>query len=163
MTKQIEAGRHEIDMTRGPLLGKILKFSLPVVMTNVLQLLFNAADTIIVGRFDGSLALAAVGATSAVIFLITNLFMGLSLGTGVAVAQHKGAGEEKAVSETFPILFPSLRQGLLFHLRAVLLPPHNNCVLRAFLLRVLFRRRHSSCNPTMWLHAPPARGQIQAT
>lgn len=100
MAKQLDAGRREIDMTKGPLLGKILKFSLPVVLTNLLQLLFNAADTIIVGRFDGSLALAAVGATSAVIFLITNLFMGLSLGTGVAVAQHKGAGEETAVSET---------------------------------------------------------------
>lgn len=122
MTKQTQAGRREIDMTRGPLLGKILKFSLPVVLTNVLQLLFNAADTIIVGRFDGSLALAAVGATSAVIFLITNLFMGLSLGTGVAVAQHKGAGEENDVSETVHTsMLTSIIGGILVCITGLLL------------------------------------------
>jgi len=94
--------RNEIDMTHGPLLGKILKFAAPVVLTNVLQLLYNAADMAIVGQFDadGSGSLAAVGATSSIIHLVTNIFMGLSLGTGVAVAQHKGAGEEEDVSKT---------------------------------------------------------------
>ncbi len=96
------ANRNEIDMTRGPLLGKIIKFAAPVVLTNVLQLLYNAADMAIVGQFDadGSGALAAVGATSSIIHLVTNIFMGLSLGTGVSVAQHKGAGEEEDVRQT---------------------------------------------------------------
>lgn len=96
------ATQNGMDMTRGPLLGKILKFAAPVVLTNVLQLLYNAADIVVVGQFseNGSQALAAVGATSPIIHLITNAFMGLSLGTGVAVAQHKGAGEDEEVSKT---------------------------------------------------------------
>ena len=96
------ATRSQMDMTRGPLLGKILKFAAPVVLTNVLQLLYNAADIAIVGQFteNGSQALAAVGATSPIIHLVTNAFMGLSLGTGVAVAQHKGAGEDEEVHKT---------------------------------------------------------------
>lgn len=96
------AKRNEIDMTRGPLFGKIMQFAAPVVLTNVLQLLYNAADIAIVGQFgeNGSHSLAAVGATSSIIHLVTNVFMGLSLGTGVAVAQHKGAGEEEEVRKT---------------------------------------------------------------
>lgn len=94
--------RYEMDMTTGPLLGKMIRFALPVVASNVLQLLYNAADSIIVGRFDtdGKLALAAVGSTASIIHLVTNLFIGFFLGASIIIAQFKGAGREDEVSKT---------------------------------------------------------------
>ncbi len=94
--------RHEIDMTSGPLLGKMLRFAFPVIISNVLQLLYNAADSIIVGRFaeDGQNALAAVGSTSSIIHLVTNLFIGFFLGGSIIIAQFKGAGDDNEVSRT---------------------------------------------------------------
>jgi len=83
--------KYEMDMCNGPLLGKIIIFSLPIMAMNILQLLFNAADMIVVGRFSGSEALAGVGATGPLVNLIINLFMGLSVGTSVIVAQDYGA------------------------------------------------------------------------
>ena len=74
------AKKYEIDMCNGPLLGKMLKFYFPLMASSMLQLLFNAADIIVVGRFAGSDALAAVGSTSSLINLLTNLFLGLSIG-----------------------------------------------------------------------------------
>ena len=68
-------------MCNGPLLGKILVFTFPLMLSGVLQLLFNAADIVVVGRFSGAHALAAVGSTSALINLLVNVFMGLSIGT----------------------------------------------------------------------------------
>ena len=91
---------YEMDMTSGPLLGKIVRFSLPLMATGVLQLLYNAADIVVVGQFAGSSALAAVGSTGALINLIVSVFMGLSTGVSVAVARHYGAGQYKDVSET---------------------------------------------------------------
>lgn len=91
---------HDIDMCSGPLFSKILIFSLPIIAMNILQLMFNAADMIVVGRFSGSAALGAVGATGALINLIVNLFMGLSVGTSVIVAQDYGAGQSDAVSRS---------------------------------------------------------------
>ena len=87
-------------MTHGPLLGKIVRFAIPLAISGILQLLFNAADIIVVGRFSGSQALAAVGSTSALINLIVNLFIGLSVGTNVLVAQYYGAGKQKDLQET---------------------------------------------------------------
>jgi putative MATE family efflux protein len=89
-----------MDMCSGPLFGKILIFALPIMAMNILQLLFNAADMVVVGRFSGSEALAAVGATGSLINLIVNLFMGLSVGTSVMVAQDCGAGKSAAVSRS---------------------------------------------------------------
>lgn len=94
------SGSFEIDMTHGPLLGKIVRFAIPLAISGILQLLFNAADIIVVGRFSGSQALAAVGSTSALINLIVNLFIGLSVGTNVLVAQYYGAGDQKSLSDT---------------------------------------------------------------
>ena len=71
---------YEIDMCNGPLLGKILVFSVPLMLSGILQLLFNAADIIVVGRFAGSTALAAVGSTASLINLMINVFVGLSVG-----------------------------------------------------------------------------------
>lgn len=90
----------DIDMCSGPLFTNILIFALPIMVMNILQLLFNAADMIIVGRFSGSEALAAVGATGSLINLIVNLFMGLSVGTSVIVAQDYGAGRPNAISRS---------------------------------------------------------------
>lgn len=91
---------YEIDMCNGPLLGKLLIFSGPLILSGILQLLFNAADIVVVGRFTGSHALAAVGSTSALINLLVNLFIGLSIGTNVLVARYYGAKKEKEVSNT---------------------------------------------------------------
>ncbi len=90
--------KHEMDMTEGPLLKKILYFSLPLIFTGLLQCLYNAADLIVVGHFRGHIALAAVGSTSALNHLIVGLFMGISVGAGVCVAQHIGAKEHDKVS-----------------------------------------------------------------
>lgn len=91
---------YEMDMCNGPLVGKILLFAFPLILSSVLQLLFNAADIVVVGRFTGAEALAAVGATSALINLLVNVFMGLSIGTNVLTAQGYGARDEKGVQDT---------------------------------------------------------------
>ena len=93
-------GSFEIDMTNGPLVGKIIRFAIPLALSGILQLLFNAADIIVVGQFVGPQALAAVGSTSALINLIVNLFIGLSVGANVLVAQYYGASDTKALRET---------------------------------------------------------------
>jgi len=90
----------EMDMCNGPLLGKILLFAIPLMLSGILQLLFNAADIIVVGRFVGHQALAAVGSTSSLINLLVNVFIGLSVGTNVLVANYYGARKEDMVSET---------------------------------------------------------------
>lgn len=87
-------------MIHGPLLGKILLFTLPLMASSILQLLFNAADIIVVGRYAGSDALAAVGSTGALINLLTNMFIGFSVGANVLVARYYGAGKPDEVSET---------------------------------------------------------------
>ena len=91
---------YEIDMCNGPLLGKILLFSIPLMLSGILQLLFNAADIIVVGRFSGSTALAAVGSTSSLINLLINIFVGLSVGVNVLVARYYGGQKERDVQET---------------------------------------------------------------
>ena len=101
----------EIDMTNGPLLGKIVRFAIPLAISGILQLLFNAADIIVVGRFSGPGALAAVGSTSALINLIVNLFIGLSVGTNVLVAQYYGASRGKDLRET---VHTSILSSLIF-------------------------------------------------
>ena len=88
-----------MNMTEGPLFGKIVMFALPLMLSGILQLLYNAADTIVVGRFaeNGQTALAAVGSTGALTNLIVNLFIGLSVGTSVAVSHALGARNDDDV------------------------------------------------------------------
>lgn len=95
----VKKDKYEIDMCNGPLLGKILVFSLPLMLSGILQLLFNAADIVVVGQFAGSEALAAVGATSSLINLLVNVFIGLSVGANVLVARFYGAGLHKDLEE----------------------------------------------------------------
>ena len=87
------------DYTQGPMFGKIIWFMLPVMFTGIIQLLYNAADMVVVGNWadNADAAVAAVGACGALINLIVNLFMGLSVGAGVAVAQKIGAGDHDGV------------------------------------------------------------------
>ena len=89
---------YEIDMLNGPVMPKLLSFALPLALSSVLQLTFNAADVIVVGRFEGDAALAAVGAPGALINLLINLFLGLSVGANVVVAQYRGSGDFKQTS-----------------------------------------------------------------
>lgn len=86
---------YEMDMCTGPLLKKLLIFAVPLILSGVLQLLFNAADIVVVGKFAGSHALAAVGSTGALINLFTNVFIGFSIGTNVLVAQYFGAKDKE--------------------------------------------------------------------
>lgn len=92
--------KHEIDMCNGPILPRLLAFTLPLMCSSVLQLLFNAADIIVVGKFAGDNALAAVGSNTALINLLTNFFLGLSIGANVLVARFHGAKEEQEVADT---------------------------------------------------------------
>ena len=91
---------YEIDMCNGPLTRKIITYCIPLALSGILQLLYNAADIIVVGRFTGPTALAAVGSTGSLINLIVNLLIGLSVGASVCVANFYGAGREKDVRET---------------------------------------------------------------
>ena len=95
-----KAKRYEIDMCNGPVLKKMLIFSIPLICSGVLQLLFNAVDVIVVGRFAGDNSLAAVGATTSLINLLVNLFVGLSIGANVLVARFYGAKQQKELDET---------------------------------------------------------------
>ena len=91
---------YEIDMCNGPILQGVLRFALPLALSGILQLTFNAADVIVVGQFAGQTALAAVGSTGALINLIINLFAGLSTGVNVLVANYRGAGRDEDASKT---------------------------------------------------------------
>ena len=92
MTQKQKRG-YEIDMLNGPLTGKILLFALPLMLSSLLQLMFNAADVVVVGRFAGKEALAAVGSNGSLINLFINLFIGLSVGTNVVIARDLGSGK----------------------------------------------------------------------
>lgn len=90
---------YHLDMTQGNLLKNIFLFSVPLMLMNCLQMVFNAADTIVVGKYSGETALAAVGATSSVIFLLISLFNGLSVGTNVVVSKYIGARDDANTSK----------------------------------------------------------------
>lgn len=92
--------KYEIDMCNGSIMDKLISFSLPLMLSSILQLMFNAVDIIVVGRFSGSQALAAVGSTTALINIFTNLFIGISLGANVLAARYYAAGRDKEMSET---------------------------------------------------------------
>lgn len=91
---------YEMNMCEGPLAGKMLIFTIPLMFSGILQLLFNAADTIVVGRYAGSQALAAVGSTTSLINLLVNMFMGLSVGANILISRYYGAKREEDIRET---------------------------------------------------------------
>ena len=94
------------DMLHGPLLRNIIFYTVPIILTSLLQLLFNAADLIVVGRFCGSASVAAVGATGSVTNLIVSLFIGLSVGAGVSVAHAAGSGDKQMLHRVVHTAIP---------------------------------------------------------
>ena len=92
--------KYEIDMVNGTIMDKLISFALPLMISGILQLAFNAVDIIVVGQFSGSKALAAVGSTTALINVFVNLFMGISLGANVLAARFYAAGKDKEMSKT---------------------------------------------------------------
>ena len=96
----MKQNKYEIDMCNGSIMDKLISFSLPLMLSGILQLMFNAVDIVVVGRFSGSSALAAVGSTTALINVFTNLFIGVSLGANVLAARFYASGRQKEMSET---------------------------------------------------------------
>ena len=103
--------RKNIDMVSGPILKNVISYTIPIIFTGILQLLFNAADLVVVGQFCGSISVAAVGATTSIINLIVNLFVGLSVGTGVAVAQAIGADDYQRTHRAVHTAIPTALVG----------------------------------------------------
>lgn len=89
-----------VDMCSGPVLRKMIVFTLPIMFSGLFQLLFNATDIIVVGRFAGDNALAAVGSNTALINLMTNLFIGISIGANVVAARYCGAKNYSELNRT---------------------------------------------------------------
>lgn len=109
--------KYEIDMCSGSVFQKMLVFALPLMCSSIMQLLFNAADIVVVGRFAGDNALAAVGSNTALINLLTNIFVGLSVGSNVLTAQYYGAKRETDLKETVHTsMLLSVYSGLLLTL-----------------------------------------------
>lgn len=100
MDSATRKNRYEIDMCNGSVMDKLISFSFPLMLSGILQLMFNAVDIIVVGRFTGRQALAAVGSTTALINVFVNLFIGISLGANVLAARFFAAGRDKEMSET---------------------------------------------------------------
>ena len=114
--------KYEIDMCNGSIMDKLISFALPLMLSGILQLMFNAVDIIVVGHFSSSQALAAVGSTTALINVFVNLFIGVSLGTNVLAARFYAAGKDKEMSEVVhtSILF-ALISGIVMAVIGVLL------------------------------------------
>ena len=98
--------KHQSSMLEGPLLPGVIRYTIPIVLTSVLQLLFNAADLIVVGKFCGSVSVGAVGATGSLTSLMVNLFIGLSVGAGVSVAHSIGSRDEEQIRNTVHTAVP---------------------------------------------------------
>ena len=92
--------KRNANMLNGPLWSSLITYTVPIILTSILQLLFNAADLVIVGRFSGSINVAAVSATGSITNLIVNLFIGLSIGAGVTVAHAIGGNHNQEVHRT---------------------------------------------------------------
>lgn len=113
---------YEMNMCEGPLFHKIILFAIPLILSGILQLLFNAADIIVVGRFSGSHSLAAVGSTSSLINLLVNLFIGVSVGANVLVGRYYGANEYKNMEESVhTAIYTAIVSGIIMIFVGVLL------------------------------------------
>ena len=117
--------RYSMDMTTVVLFPKIISFAFPLMITGLLQIVYNAADVMVVGRFAGSTSLAAVGATSTLVNLFLNLFLGLSMGSGVVVAKHIGAGDGASVHRAVhSAMLLSVLSGVAIGILGVLISPY---------------------------------------
>ena len=109
--------KHQIDMTQGSILKSVIWFAIPLMLTNVLQLLYNAIDVMVVGRFAGMHALAAVGATSSLYYFVVAIFNGFSLGPTVVISQRFGQGDSEGIHRAS---HTSLAMGFVMGLLAML-------------------------------------------
>lgn len=140
--------RRSTNMLSGPLWSSLITYTVPIMLTSILQLLFNAADLVIVGRFSGSINVAAVSATGAITNLIVNLFIGLSIGAGVSVAHALGGNQEKEVHRIVHTALPTaIIGGIILSIVGVLLSktfltmmntPENVLPLSAKYMRIYF-------------------------
>lgn len=116
--------KKSVDMCNGPLAGKILIFTIPIILSSLLQLLFNAADMIVVGNFSGSDAVAAVGSTGSLYNLLINLFIGFSLGSGIAISHAVGANQREAIHKiAHTSVLTALISGILISVIGIFLSP----------------------------------------
>ncbi|MBR5866792.1 MAG: MATE family efflux transporter [Spirochaetaceae bacterium] len=139
---------YNLDMTSGPILVNLLKFSIPLILSSILQLLFNAADIVVVGRFAGDASLAAVGSTSSLINLLVNLFIGLSVGTNVVAANFFGANKKNELRTTIhTAILLSIYSGLILtivgifgakHILTLMQTPEDVLPLATIYLQVYF-------------------------
>lgn len=139
---------YEIDMCNGPLFGKIVLFAVPLMLSGILQLLFNAADVVVVGKFAGHESLAAVGATTSLVNLLINVFIGLSVGANVLVARYYGGQHLKDLEETIHstmllaliggMILIVLGVGLTPPLLRLMGTPENVLPLSVLYLRIIF-------------------------
>lgn len=144
----MEKKKYEIDMVNGPIFKKMLLFAIPLMFSSILQLLFNAADVVVVGRFAGDNSLAAVGSNVSLINLMTNVFMGLSIGGNVLAARDYGAGDDEELSKTVhTAMFLSIISGVILTVAGVIFAPQllkimktpeNILPLAALYLRIYF-------------------------
>ena len=135
-------------MLTGPLFGNIILYTIPIILTSVLQLLFNAADLVVVGRFCGSVSVAAVGSTTSITNLLVNFFVGLSVGAGVTVAHGLGSQRDTVVHNTVHTALPlALLSGVFLTLVGVLFSetflklmgtPENVLTLSAVYMKIYF-------------------------
>jgi len=140
--------KYEIDMTEGAMLPKLIRFSVPVMLSGILQLAFNSADLIVVGRFAGDHALAAVGSNTALVSLIINVLLGLCTGTSVVTARFFGAKDENNLKDTVSTsMIIGAAGGVIFALIGILLAeplltlmgtPEEVLPLAALYLRIYF-------------------------
>ena len=118
---------YEIDMLHGAILPKLLRFAVPLTLSTMLQLLFNAADVVVVGRWAGDNSLAAVGSNTSLIALLTNLFLGLSIGANILAARYFGAHEDEELSKTVHTsILLSLYSGVFLTVVGILCPDHSD-------------------------------------
>lgn len=121
MVRNTRKSAYEMDMCSGSILKKMLMFSLPLMFSSILQLLFNAADIIVVGKFAGDNSLAAVGSTGSLVNLLTNFFMGLSIGANVLVSRYYGAKRDRELKDTIhTAMLVSVISGILLAVIGVL-------------------------------------------
>ena len=142
-------------MCNGTIMDKLISFSFPLMLTSILQLMFNAVDIIVVGRFSGSQSLAAVGSTTALINIFTNLFIGISLGANVLAARYYAAGRDKEMSEAVhTAIFLALISGLIMAVVGVgasrfaltlMGTPDDVIDLSVLYMRIYFMGCHFSC------------------
>ena len=140
--------KYQSNMLEGPLLPSVITYTIPIILTSVLELLFNAADLIVVGRFCGSVSVGAVGATGSLTSLMVNLFVGLSIGAGVAVAHGMGSRDHQQISEAVHTAVPlALIGGAVLTVAGIVLSepmltlmgtPENTLKLSAVYMKIYF-------------------------